>query len=276
MATIWKRSVAVAMTTGLALVAAAVPALAALPANDTEAGAIEVTALPFVHSADTSGANGDGPRFCSNNASVFYRFTPTADVRVQVDTLGSEFETVLAIYTRDTSGAAHRIGCNAYRLANASGLRLRAHAGVAYFLMVGACCGDGGGGGGPMTLTVSEVDDVELQVTSQITLPVTVDPATGLATISGTVTCNERSAVYLEGMLRQLRDGLYVARGWYWTEVGCVPGAPASWSAEIDTDSMIAFAPGSPLIRTWDDASDGFGDWLDLGRVDLAVQLAPA
>jgi hypothetical protein len=264
------------LVAGIIGVATATPALATPPANDTESGAIVVRGLPFVHSMDSSEANGDGPRFCANSGSVFYRFTPVSGVRMQVDTIGSRFDTVLSVYTRDAAGEAQRLGCSDDRFGSTSGLRLRAQAGVTYFIMVGRCCGDGGDGGGPLTLTISEVADVELHVTSELSLPTTVDPSTGLATVSGRVTCNERSVVYPNGMLRQLRDDLWLARGWYWLAIGCMPGEPVSWSVEIDSESMIAFGAGPALIRSWDAASDGFEDWVQLDRVDHQIQLASA
>jgi len=80
------------------------PAFADPPTNDTEAGAIEVAEVPFTHSADTSEASPGGPTFCSNSASVFYRFTPTDTLRVQADLIGSEYGTTLGVYTRDDDG----------------------------------------------------------------------------------------------------------------------------------------------------------------------------
>jgi hypothetical protein len=258
---------------GAVLLAAAPPALAAPPANDTEDGAVVVGALPFVHSMDSSGASGDGPTFCSNNGSVFYRFTPSADVWVQVDTIGSEFETVLSVFIRDADGSAEGVRCNYSRFGSASGTRLRARAGETYLIMVAECCGDGRGGGGPLTLTVDEVRDTVLEATSELTLPVTVDLDTGMATISGVVTCNERSVVYPQGMLRQLRDGMWVARAWYWTGVACVPGESISWSREIDTDGVIAFGPGPAKLWTWDYATDGFDDDVSFDSTSQRVQL---
>ena len=63
----------------------------------------------------------DGPRFCSNERSVFYAFTPAEDVYVQVDTLGSDYDTVLAIYTRDEAGR-HRRGSHATTTGCGSGV----------------------------------------------------------------------------------------------------------------------------------------------------------
>jgi hypothetical protein len=273
MRTTWMRLIGPSVIAGVVLLATASPALAAPPANDTEDGAIVVGAPPFVHSMDSSGASGDGPRFCANDGSVFYRYTPSADVRIQVDTIGSTFDTVLAIYTRDADGTAHEVGCDWGRFGGASGLRVRMRAGSTYFIMVGRCCGNGRDGGGPLTLSVEAVDDTVLVATSELALPVTVDLETGMATVSGVVTCNERSYVYPQGVLRQLRDGMWVARAWYWAAVPCLPGESVSWSREIDTDGVIAFGPGPAKLWTWDYASDGFADDVSFDGTSQRVQL---
>lgn len=224
---------------------------------------------------DTTEAGADGPRFCSNNASVFYRFTASTNVRVQVDTLGSGYDTVLGIYTRDASGSVRSIGCSDDRLGYAAGLRLRAQASTTYYFIVGQCCGDGRRGGGQAVLTVTEVVDAALEATNEVGLPVAIDSDTGLVTVTGTITCNKRSVVYVDGMVRQVREGLFVARGWYWEEIPCTPGTPTSWSVEVDTETMVAFAAGPALLRTWDDASDGWS-WVSLEQSDAAVELVSA
>ena len=74
------------------------PASAAVaPANDLIGSATSIGALPFTETLDTTLAHGDGPRFCGNSGSVFYRFRPSVDTRMQVDTLGSDYDTVLTV-----------------------------------------------------------------------------------------------------------------------------------------------------------------------------------
>jgi hypothetical protein len=239
-----------------------IPAQAAPPTNDTEAGAVAVGPLPFTYTQDTSEAAPDGPRFCSNSASVFFTFTPEQDGRIQVDTMGSDYDTVLAIYRRDASGRVKRIDCNDDRFGLSSGLRFRASADTTYVFMVGQCCGNGRRGGGELTLTVTEVADVDLNYTIGIDSG-TVDAATGIATIQGTVTCNERAVVYREGSLRQLRQGLFVARGYWYVEVGCTPGETIDWSVEVDTETGVAFGAGSATIRnSFSAATDGFREYV--------------
>ncbi|MGH2672377.1 MAG: hypothetical protein ACRDHC_05320 [Actinomycetota bacterium] len=118
-------------------VATAAPASALPPSNDTEGTAVVVDAVPFTHSVDTTEAVPGGPGFCSNGASAFYRFTPSEDVRIQVDLLGSDYDTTLGVYTRDGEGQVEPLTCNDDRLGVAAGVRLRAVSGTTYYFMVG-------------------------------------------------------------------------------------------------------------------------------------------
>jgi hypothetical protein len=237
-------------------------AAAAPPSNDTEAGAIAIGSLPFTHSMDTSDATTDGPHICSTVASVFYTFTPDTTSRVQVDLIGSEYVTSLGIYTRNQAGDAERVTCNRYRFAPAAGVRFTAQAGATYFLMVSQCCGHRGSGGGPLVLTAANVTNVALEYAFQVSGG-TVDPATGIATLTGTMTCNEHSAGYREMTLRQLRQGIFVARSYFGFSIECTPDNPGEWSVEVDTDTGIAFGSGSATVRTWyENAWDGWREYV--------------
>jgi hypothetical protein len=247
----------------------------ATPSNDTEAGAINIGSLPFTHSQDTSGATADGPRVCFSRASVFYTFTPEAASRVQVDLIGSEYDTTLGVYTRSAGGDVHRVTCNDDRFGSTSGVRFRAEAGVTYFLIVGQCCSNRGSGGGPLVLTAGEVANTELDYSFQVTGGIT-DPVTGLTTLTGSVNCNERSTVYREATLRQLRQGIFVARVYIYFYIVCTPGSPVDWSLEVDTDTGIAFGPGAALLRNWyEQAGDGWRDYsftYDIPDVTITLQ----
>ncbi|HEX5949673.1 MAG TPA: hypothetical protein VFZ96_01630 [Actinomycetota bacterium] len=246
----------------LVLVGVLVPAQAALaepPPNDLGSAATKITAIPFTETIDTTDATASGPRFCTNNASVFYAFEPAADLRVQFDTFGSDYDTTVAVYTRDGAGKVHPLRCNDDRAGVASGVRLRAEGGVEYIFQVGRCCGSGENGGGQLTVHLAEMPVGAMEFSVEIVGPGTVDPATGMATISGTATCNRSSLGGFEGVLRQLRDGRWVARGYVYLVATCVPGAPSPWSVEVDTSTGVAFGPGSAVIRLWYQwATDGW------------------
>jgi len=271
-----ERSLFITLLVVAAVIVPASAAFAAAPANDEESGATEVTQVPFTETIDTADATASGPRFCSNSGSVFYRFTPATDLRIQVDTIGSDYDTTLAIYTRDADGKIVKDSrkCNDDRFGLASGLRVRASAGLTYYFQVGTCCGNDQDGGGELAVTVTEVTDEPLEFTIDVTDPGTFDPATGIATISGTVTCTKRSIVGFEGLLRQLREGMFVARGYAYAYTVCTPGVPGSWTNEVDTETGIAFGAGSALFRTWYMfAADGFHEYVEQDGTDTTIQL---
>lgn len=269
----------------LVLVAAAVvmatprPALAGPPSNDTEDGAVVVDTVPFVHTMDASEATAGGPRICSNLASLFYSFTPSVEERIQVDLLGSDYDTTLAVYRRNAAGDIRWARCNDDRFGLASGLRFRARPGTTYYFMVGRCCGNerrGGPGGGELILTVDRVPvEVPLGFTIELDDRGTADPATGLATLTFRLTCTARSVVYQHGTLRQVRQGLFVARGSWDAVAACGPDEVVEWPVEVDTETGIAFGPGPALVRLCCGyVSDGWR-WVDRSLdTEAPIQLA--
>jgi hypothetical protein len=142
-----------AMAVVVALAAPASRSAGLAAPERTETGAVLISSLPFTYDEDTTGATDDGPSFCSNRASVFFSFTPDSDERIQVDTAGSDYDTVLSIYTRDEK--AHPVKCNDDRFRAQSGVRFRASAGTTYIAMVASY----GESGGQLTLHVSASDE---------------------------------------------------------------------------------------------------------------------
>ena len=122
-------------------------------------------------------------------------------------------------------------------------------------------------------MNLSEVNEDPLVFSLDVTDPGTVDAATGLATVSGTATCSRPSVVGFEGILRQLRDGMWVARGYLYDEVTCLPSAPAEWSLEVDTDTGVAFGPGSALFRTFYIYGYDGWEWSEQDGTDTAIEL---
>lgn len=245
----------------------AVPVAAAAPPNDRRAGAVEVGPLPFSYTQDTTEATASGPRRCGNNGSVFFRFAPETTGRVQVDTVGSDYDTVLTVFA-SIDGERDLIGCNDDRIGYWAALRFRAHAGVEYLVMAGRCCGSGDSGGGTLVLNVTEVSADALDVSFTIDGG-TTDPETGIATLTGTLVCNKPAYVYVALQLRQLRDGIFVARGYVERSLACAPSGAGDVEFEIDTDTGIAFGAGQARIRWFEAAaSDGFREGLDLTPLD--------
>jgi hypothetical protein len=115
------------------------PAVA--PANDNFAAA---QVLPGAASGSVTGSNVDAtsePREPSNagnpaTSSIWYRYTPTATRSVIFRTCGSNFDTVLGVYTGTKVGALKRITSNDDLCGPQSEVMFTATAGVAYSIVV--------------------------------------------------------------------------------------------------------------------------------------------
>jgi hypothetical protein len=89
-------------------------------ANDLCSQATNVTRLPFTEMLDTRAATtspDDPPQSCSsagaakNSNSVWYRFTPSQNGTVTVSTVGSNYDTILTVYT-GACGSLREAACN--------------------------------------------------------------------------------------------------------------------------------------------------------------------
>ena len=90
----------------------------AAPANDDFNNPSAISALPFSDNLDVSGASkaADDPYIldCSlapGFNSVWYTYTPTQDISVYLDTVGSDYDTYIAIWT-GARGSLASAGCN--------------------------------------------------------------------------------------------------------------------------------------------------------------------
>src|ERR1700752_430285 len=135
--------------------AGASPALAAPPANDDFNSATIVTEpIPFSDSVNTSEATtaGDDPDCFGQGPTVWYSFTPSQDMDVQVNTYGSDYDTTLSVYT-GSQGNLTQIACNDDAGSLQSAVNFTAHASETYYFMVGAfASGPGGNLAFPVTL----------------------------------------------------------------------------------------------------------------------------
>jgi hypothetical protein len=119
------------------------PASAVAPANDAFASATTIAEpLPFSETIDTTDATTESnepvPLCGAPGATAWYVFTPSANVTIVADTLGSGFDTLLAVYVGDTIDGLTEIRCND----NAAGgsqsrVVFTANAGVTYRFQVG-------------------------------------------------------------------------------------------------------------------------------------------
>jgi len=143
---------------GLTLLATSSRATAAPPPNDAPGAAIAIALadLPFVDQRDVTGATPDpsGPRGCFGDfadvpqRSVWYTFSTPQNAVVEIDTLGSTYDTSLTV-TSSCGGGCTRYGaCADDSGGKQSQVTLDATAGTLYQIMVelqeGAACPAGG------------------------------------------------------------------------------------------------------------------------------------
>ncbi len=131
------------------LLAMPTAAFAAAPSNDDVATPRDITQVPFSETIDTTDASSDptDPQVCLNDKSVWYRFTSAEARRVIVDTSGSDYDTLLAVF-RNQPSKDTLLACNDDWRSVQSRVGFEAKAGITYWFMVT-------GQGGVLTLNVT-------------------------------------------------------------------------------------------------------------------------
>jgi hypothetical protein len=231
------------------------PALAIAPSNDSIRNAASISAVPFSVELDATESHTDGPNVCrGNRGSVFYKFRPSSDMRLQADTIGSRYDTVLTVL-RGPIGDLRVVACNDDRLGLDSAVRFDARAGVRYIFMVSRCCGSGAGHGGRLEFWLGEAPTDPFTIEVDMTAGV-VDPASGEIEIEGALDCTHRSVGDVWGTVRQRRGEFYVARGYFSFSFTCTEST--LWSASVQLEGDIAFGVGDGRFRFFLESTDGF------------------
>jgi hypothetical protein len=211
--------------------------IAQIPANDDFANAVAISTLPFTDNLNTSEATavGDPANDCLvDGHTVWYQFTPSADMRLNANTFGSDYDTGIAVYT-GTPPNLTQITCNDDAITGQfvqSNVNFDAAAGTTYYFMVGSCCGSDGG-------------NLVFNVNVSLNLGLTIDPSgsvdskTGVATISGTVTCAEPATGTLDGRVQQ-RIGRALITGFFFIFFECDGVTP--WQVEVVADNGLFVA----------------------------------
>jgi hypothetical protein len=199
------------------------------PPNDDFNHATVVPSVPFTTSQDISNATvaPDDP-FCVNrNQTVWFAFTPTQNMRLEANTVGSNYDTTLGVYT-GARGALNQIGCDDDSNGTLqSTVQFDAVAGVTYYFEVSSFS--------PVTgnLVFNLIPGpTPLVITPSVTQFGTIDPTTGTATISGSVSCTKQAFVTLSGQLKQTHGNTPIT-GFFSVFVPCDGITP--WNATIQT-----------------------------------------
>jgi uncharacterized repeat protein (TIGR02543 family) len=111
--------------------------------NDDLSSAKVIAVIPYSDSTDTTNATtaGDDPLFACGNqsrgsASVWYRFTPNRKGRLSANTIGSNYDTMLAIW-QGTRGNLANVACDDDSGGNAtSALQVNLNGGTTYYIEI--------------------------------------------------------------------------------------------------------------------------------------------
>lgn len=216
---------AVTVTAIALCLAMAGPAAAVVPDNDDFDDATSISTLPFTDTVDTTDATEapDDPECFGAGPTVWYALTLDEDTFVEINTFDSDYDTTLSAYTGEP-GALQQIACNDDAgFSVQSRIRFDAAAGQTYYVMAGSFFSSPGG---HLVLNASETQPSE-PIHVDVTLdPVgSVDPSSGTAWLSGTVTCTGADFVDLFAELRQ-RAGRAIITGWGFDFLPCEGETP--------------------------------------------------
>ena len=232
------------------------PALAATaaapPANDEPRGALALAAQPHVVQQDTSNAtSGADALECTAGASVWYSMQVEERTTVRLSTLGSDYDTVLALFPGPPSSTSPI--CKDDTVLNASTVKATLQPGTTYYVAVSACCLPQSPGG-QLTLTVLNKKPFAAKNTVGAT---SAGRISGRGFVTGTERCNHPAAFRVDATLSQ-RIKQWVARGKATVIVPFCHGT-ASYGLRIDSKTGIAFQPGRRAVLTLSSSAfDGF------------------
>jgi hypothetical protein len=127
------------------------PRVAFALTNDGCSGALAVASVPYSNTENTSAAaaaSDDPAPPCGNGAkhrSVWYALTPSSNLQITADTFGSNYDTILSVYTGFCGSLAAVPGaCNDNAVGLQSQVSFQASAGTTYYFMISATTTTGG------------------------------------------------------------------------------------------------------------------------------------
>ena len=230
----------------------AAPAEAAPPPHDSASRAVVIPSVPAVLEADTSEATRDAvQRRCVGANSVWYRFTPTVSGPQRISTIGSNYDTVLAVYSGARSPRT-LLSCDDDAAGLQSAVRPDLVAGQQYWIAVSRCCGTRRG---DLVLRLPQGEtppSVELEIEE-----VTAGAVSGRLRVHGVTTCATPSVVQVQ-MTASQRVGSGVARGTGFRFLSFCSTVPTRRVMRIDSETGWAFAPGLVALDVRGVGDDGF------------------
>ena len=232
------------------------------PANDDIRAATAITSVPAAFEVDTREATaspGDGS--CVFGASVWYRLRPAATQTLRVVTLGSDYDTVLALFSGRRADRQLLKCRDDTEFGLFSAMQHRFEAGQTYWIAVSTCCGDGRRG---------RSLDLSIYPPTTVTVETTIDEVvagdvSGRLIVKGTTTCDPRAAAFVYVRASQ-RVGDFVARAESGAEVPLCSSTGQAWTATLDSETATAFRAGRVSLTVHTSASDG----ISVARAELS------
>ena len=159
-----------------------------------------VAELPFSETVDVTEATAgpDDPDCYESRNTVWYSYRPTGDIRLEVDTSASNWDTIIGVYEGES---LTRVVCTDYPIA-----RFNARAGKTYRVMIGnfydSFAGD-------LVVTLAKAPPA-LEVGARIAGKGRVVRFTGAVRIKIGVQCSANATAYASGAVRQRQGGRIV------------------------------------------------------------------
>ena len=249
-----RRRAPLAALLGAILLVGMAPGLvfAVVPGNDLPADAIPLTALPVTINENTTEATistddvgcGSGG---VDQASVWFTLTLAAGTSVLVDASGSDYPVGVNVF-EGSADANSLVTCVEDAAA------FDAAAGTTYYLMFADIDGDATNGGALHVMI--DVAPPPIEVSLTVNANGKVNPKTGEATISGTISCNHTADFgEVQVGLRQ-PIGRFTIHGFGFDSPACGP-TPTDWFASVVGDNG-KFAAGRATADVTVFACDAF------------------
>jgi len=198
------------------------------PPNDDWDSATTVTGVPYHLTEDTLNATtASDDDFFYSRKTVWFDFTPSTDRRVAISTIGSDYQTDVAVHTgtRNSRGYA---SCD-YPLTGVQWCDLVA--GTTYHIVVSAAYGVGG----RLVFSVLDLPTIELTIDNRVLIGHPSSPSA--VRVSGSVVCSEPMTLYFEAWFIQ-GNASSASSG----QIGCSP-TTTSWT--VDVPDYGYFTPGA-------------------------------
>jgi hypothetical protein len=224
---------AIAGAAGYSLAIAGVDDPTPRPSNDDWDTATTVSGVPYQLTESTVDATtaGDDDFFYSKK-TVWFTFTPSTDRRVAISTIGSDYQTDVAVYTgtRNSRGYA---SCD-YPISGVQWCNVAA--GTTYHVVVSAAYGEGGN----LVFSVLDLPTIEVTIDNRVLMGHPSSPSA--VRVSGTVVCSEPMTLTFEAWFIQ-GNASSASSG----QLGC-SSTLSSWTVDVPDYGYFTAGAGTATM----------------------------